>query len=92
MGEAVQAETLSITTGKPQTLYLDEKDRRLVKGKRIALLDDVVSTGSTLEGMRKVVALAGGRVVAESAVFTEGEPDQWKGIISLGHLPLFKSG
>jgi adenine phosphoribosyltransferase len=92
MGEAVQAETLSITTGKPQTLYLDEKDRRLVKGKRIALLDDVVSTGSTLEGMRKVVGLAGGRVVAESAVFTEGEPDQWKGIISLGHLPLFKSG
>ncbi len=92
MGEAVQAETLSITTGKPQTLYLDEKDRRLVKGKRIALLDDVVSTGSTLEGMRKVVGLAGGSVVAESAVFTEGEPDQWKGIISLGHLPLFKSG
>lgn len=92
MGEAVQAETLSITTGKPQTLYLDEKDRRLVKGKRVALLDDVVSTGSTLEGMWKVVDLAGGRVVAEAAVFTEGDPGRWKGIVSLGHLPLFKSG
>jgi adenine phosphoribosyltransferase len=92
MGEAVKAETLSITTGKPQTLFLDEKDRSLARGKRVVLLDDVVSTGSTLEGMRKVVGLAGAEVAAEAAVFTEGDPGQWKQIVALGHLPLFKSG
>jgi adenine phosphoribosyltransferase len=57
----------------------------------VLLLDDVVSTGSTLEGMRKVMTLAGAKVAAEAAVFTEGDPSQWKGIIALGHLPLFKS-
>jgi adenine phosphoribosyltransferase len=91
MGETVQAETLSITTGKPQTLYLDEKDRAAVRGKRVALVDDVISTGSTLEGMRKVMELAGAQVVAQAAVFTEGDPAQWKHITALGHLPLFKS-
>jgi adenine phosphoribosyltransferase len=91
MGEAVQAETLSITTGKPQTLYLDEKDRAAVHGKRVALVDDVISTGSTLEGMRKVMELAGAQIVVQAAVFTEGDPADWKHITALGHLPLFKS-
>jgi adenine phosphoribosyltransferase len=91
MGETLQAETLSITTGKPQTLYLDEKDRHTVRGKRVALVDDVISTGSTLEGMRKVMELAGAYVVAQAAVFTEGDPAEWTHIIALGHLPLFKS-
>jgi adenine phosphoribosyltransferase len=92
MGETVQAETLSITTGQPQTLHLDEKDRSLVRGRRVVLVDDVVSTGSTLKGMRKVVELAGARVAAEAAIFTEGDPEAWKQILSLGHLPLFKNG
>lgn len=91
MGETVQAETLSITTGKPQTLYLDEKDRAAVRGKCVALVDDVISTGSTLEGMCKVMDLAGAKVVAQAAVFTEGDPADWKDITALGHLPLFKS-
>jgi len=91
MGEAVQAETLSITTGKPQTLYMDEKDRVAVRGKRVALVDDVISTGSTLEGMRKVMELAGAQIVVQAAVFTEGDPADWKHIMALGHLPLFKS-
>lgn len=90
MGEAIEAETVSITTGKPQTLYLDEKDRELVKGKRVVLVDDVVSTGSTLEGMRRVMEAAGATVVGEAAVFTEGDPEKWKHVIALGHLPLFK--
>jgi adenine phosphoribosyltransferase len=89
MGETLQSETVSITTGKPQTLYLDEKDRDLVAGKRVALVDDVISTGSTSQGMRKLMELAGAQVAAEAAVFTEGDPEQWKGILALGHLPLF---
>lgn len=89
MGEAIQAETLSITTGAPQTLYLDEKDHVLIQGKRVVLVDDVISTGSTLQGMRLVVNKAGASVAAESAIFTEGERAQWERIIALGHLPVF---
>jgi adenine phosphoribosyltransferase len=92
MGETLSAETVSITTRQPQTLYLDEKDRAMLQGKRVVLLDDVVSTGSTLKGMRKVMQLAGAQVVAEAAVFTEGEPGDWQEILALGHLPLFKNG
>ena len=89
MGSTIQAETLSITTGAPQTLHLDEKDHDLVRGKKIVLVDDVISTGSTLQGMRLVLTKAGAEVVAESAIFTEGERAQWEKIIALGHLPVF---
>jgi adenine phosphoribosyltransferase len=89
MGETIQAETISITTGKPQHLYLDEKDRELLDGKGVVLLDDVISTGSTLEGMREVMQKANARVVAEAAILTEGERERWTNILSLGHLPLF---
>src|SRR4051812_42279554 len=89
MGNAISAETLSITTGAPQTLYLDEKDRELVAGKRVVLVDDVISTGSTLQGMRLVLSKAGADVAAEAAIFTEGERAQWQNIVALGHLPVF---
>ncbi len=89
MGSALSTETLSITTGEPQMLFLDEKDQDLVRGQRVVLLDDVISTGSTLQGMRLLMAKAEAQVVSEAAVFTEGEQDQWKHVISLGHLPLF---
>jgi adenine phosphoribosyltransferase len=90
MGVALSAETHSITTGQSQMLYLDEKDYGLVKGKRAFVVDDVISTGSTLEGMRLLMEKAGARVVGQGAVFTEGDPSQWPEVISLGHLPLFK--
>jgi adenine phosphoribosyltransferase len=89
MGAALIAETLSITTGQPQTLIMDEKDHELVKGKRIVLLDDVVSTGSTSQGMRLIIEKAGASVAAEAAILTEGERARWEHILSLGHLPLF---
>lgn len=89
MGDALAHETLSITTGKPQTLYLDEKDFGLMKGKKVLVVDDVISTGSTLEAMRELVKKSGGEVVAEAAIFTEGDESSWEGIISLGHLPVF---
>jgi adenine phosphoribosyltransferase len=89
MGDALQAETLSITTGEPQTLYLDEKDRELIKQKNVAIVDDVISTGSTLQGMRLLIQKAEAKVTAEAAIFTEGERAKWRDIISLGHLPVF---
>jgi adenine phosphoribosyltransferase len=89
MGEALQAETVSITTGKAQTLYLDVKDRELVTGSRVVLVDDVVSTGSTQQGMRAVMEKAGADIVAEAAIFTEGDQAKWQHIIALGHLPVF---
>ena len=89
MGDALQAETLSITTGEPQTLFLDEKDRALMSDKRVALLDDVISTGSTLQGMCLIMDKAGANVVAEAAIFTEGDRAKWSNIVALGHLPLF---
>lgn len=89
MGVALSAETLSITTGQPQTLFMDEKDHELVKGKKVVLLDDVISTGSTLQGMRLVLEKAGAEIVGEAGVFTEGERAKWRHIIALGHLPIF---
>jgi adenine/guanine phosphoribosyltransferase-like PRPP-binding protein len=90
MGDALAADTLSITTGAPQTLYLDEKDRSRVDGRRVAIVDDVVSTGSTLKAMRDLVQRARGTVVGEAAIFTEGDA-LWDGVVALGHLPVFRS-
>jgi adenine/guanine phosphoribosyltransferase-like PRPP-binding protein len=90
MGDAVSAETMSITTGRPQTMYLDEKDRAQIAGKRAILVDDVISTGSTLIGMEQVITRAEGTVSQVAAVFTEGSGD-WSHVIALGNLPVFTS-
>jgi len=89
MGDAIKAETISITTGKPQTLILDEKDKALIHGKKVAIVDDVISTGSTLEGMSSIIEKAGGNITMKAAIFTEGDPEHWKEIIALGNLPVF---
>lgn len=89
MGAALIAETLSITTGQTQTLILDEKDHELVKGKKVLVVDDVISTGSTLQGMRMIMEKAGAEVVGEAAIMTEGERARWEHVVALGHLPLF---
>jgi adenine phosphoribosyltransferase len=89
MGAALTTETLSITTGQPQMLVLDEKDIKGIQKKKVVLVDDVISTGSTLQGMRMLMEKAGSKVVAEAAILTEGDRAQWMHILSLGHLPLF---
>jgi adenine phosphoribosyltransferase len=88
MGDAIKAETVSITTQKTQTLYLDEKDLGLIRDKDVILVDDVISTGSTLKGMQNVIEKAGGRVSEIAAVFTEGDTD-WSHVIALENLPVF---
>jgi adenine phosphoribosyltransferase len=89
MGAALIAETLSITTGEPQTLIMDEKDQEMVQNKKVVLVDDVISTGSTLQGMKMIMEKAAAQVVCEAAILTEGERARWDHIIALGHLPLF---
>ena len=89
MGKAIQVETLSITTGAPQTLILDEKDSQTIQGKRVVIVDDVISTGSTLDAMHKLMDIAGAKVVAEAAICTEGDNAKWEKIMHLGELPLF---
>jgi adenine phosphoribosyltransferase len=89
MVNCLEAQVVSITTGAPQTLYLDGKDRHLVEGKRVALIDDVISTGSTLRALRLLMAEAQAQIVAEMAVFTEGDAQEWPHVVALGHLPIF---
>jgi len=89
MGAALIAETLSITTGEPQTLIMDEKDQELARGKKAVIVDDVISTGSTLQGMKMILEKAGAEVTGEAAILTEGERAKWEHIVALGHLPLF---
>ncbi len=84
----VSRTVISITTGKPQLLVLDGTDIPLLKGKKVAIVDDVVSTGSTLKGLSDLITEVGGTVGAVLAVFTEGSPRD--DVIALGHLPLFK--
>ncbi len=91
MGDALKAETLSITTGVPQTLYLDAKDRELIQHKQVVVIDDVISTGSTLQGIRLIMQKAHADVIADAAIFTEGDRAKWSKVIALGHLPVFMS-
>lgn len=83
----VAREVVSITTGKPQLLVLDGLDVDKVRGKKVAIVDDVVSSGGTLASLTDIIEEVGGTVAAVVAVFTEGaeRPE----VISLGHLPLF---
>ncbi|WP_343412619.1 phosphoribosyltransferase family protein [Candidatus Amarolinea dominans] len=89
MGAAISAETLSMTTGAPQQLFLDEKDHASIAGRKVILVDDVVSTGSTLTGMRSVITEAGATAITTAAVFTEGNDDGWQDVIALANLPVF---
>ena len=79
----------SITGGnaRERYLHLGADAAEALRGRRVAIVDDVVSTGGTLTAMRELMKLAGAEVVAVMAVFTEGTPRE--DVISLGHLPLF---
>ncbi|MDY6366990.1 MAG: phosphoribosyltransferase family protein [Clostridia bacterium] len=80
----------SITTGKPQELYLSKHDVELIKGKKVAIVDDVVSTGASLDGLVKIVEKAGGIVYKKAFVLAEGESKNLKDIIYLATIPIIK--
>jgi len=87
MLDPISADVKSITTGKPQTYWLDRRELPKIEGKKITIVDDVISTGSTLEAMENLVSKIGGTIIAKIAIFVEG--NERKDVISLGHLPLF---
>ena len=84
---AVSKQVVSITTGKPQELVIDGNNVPQIRGRRVAIVDDVVSTGGTLKGLTALLEELGGEVVTTLVVFTEG--DERNDVISLGHLPLY---
>ncbi len=93
MQTPLKVHTESITAGgETQTLYFDARYRERVVGKRVVLVDDVVSTGSTIQAMAKLMEQVGAKVVARAAIFTEGDPNRWQDVIALGHLPIFVNG
>ena len=79
----------SITTAKEQKLYLDGADAALMKGKRILIVDDVISTGESLRALEVLVEKAGGIVVGKMAVLAEGDAQGREDLIYLENLPLF---
>jgi len=89
MVDCLETEVISITTGAPQTLFVDGKDVHLVRDKKVVIVDDVISTGSTIRGLRQLMDQANATIVGEMAVFTEGSPEEWAEIVALGHLPIF---
>ncbi|MEG1964250.1 MAG: phosphoribosyltransferase family protein [Clostridia bacterium] len=78
----------SITTGTEQKLYLSNHDATLLKGKNVAIVDDVISTGNSLVGLENLVKKAGGKIVAKAFILAEGESKNRKDIIYLADIPL----
>ena len=79
----------SITTAKEQTLYLDTADAELMKGKKILIVDDVISTGESLKALEVLVEKAGGIIAGRMAILAEGDAQNREDIIYLHKLPLF---
>ena len=80
----------SITTAKEQKLYLDGADAALMKGKRILIVDDVISTGESLRALEALVEKAGGQICGRMAILAEGDAQEREDLIYLEKLPLFK--
>ena len=89
MEESIEVEVNSITTTNSQKLYLNNRDAKKIKGKRIALVDDVISTGQSLKALERLVEKAGGKALAKAAILAEGDAKDRKDIIFLEALPTF---
>ena len=91
MGKALETTVHSITTAGEQKLYLPEDDIAVIRGKRILIIDDVISTGESLAAMEDLIEKAGGTVCGRLAVLAEGDAAKRKDISFLAPLPLFSS-
>jgi len=89
MNDVISAEVKSITTAKVQTLCLGSNDVAALKGKRVLIVDDVISTGESLKTLEILVEKAGGNIVGKIAVLAEGEAADRDDIMFLEKLPLF---
>ena len=89
MRDIFEVSVHSITTAKEQKLYLDGADAALMKGKKILLVDDVISTGESLAALEALVEKAGGTICGKMAILAEGDAQDRKDLIYLEKLPLF---
>lgn len=90
MNDPINVEVNSITTKNIQKLFLDFKDVEKIKGKKIALVDDVISTGESMNALESLVEKAGGKVVQKLAILAEGDAANRDDIIYLEKLPIFE--
>lgn len=88
MKDVMSVEVKSITTVKKQTLYIDRTDAESMKGKRVLIIDDVISTGESLRAVEKLVKESGGIVAGRMAILAEGDAKYRDDIIYLEELPL----
>lgn len=91
MPDPIHVEDQSITTAGVQKLYLGRDDADLIRGKRILIIDDVISTGGSLRAMEALVNMAGGTVAGRIAVLAEGDAQKRDDIKFLAPLPLFNA-
>ena len=91
MKDVRRVDVTSITTANPQTLYVDGADAEYMKGKRVLIVDDVISTGESLHALEQLVEQSGGEIVGRMAILAEGDAIGRKDITYLAPLPLFDS-
>lgn len=92
MRNPISVEVKSITTARLQTLYLAEDEYKSLEGKRVLIVDDVISTGESLTAIETLVNKAGGNIVGRAAVLAEGDAAKREDILFLEPLPLFFKG
>ena len=88
MQDGISSTVNSITTKGEQTLYLSRHDVELIKGKKVAIVDDVISTGGSLEGLEKLVNVAGAEIVVKAFVLAEGNAKDREDVVYLSTIPL----
>ena len=91
MKDVVSAEVRSITTDRIQTLYLDGGDVEHLHGRKVLIVDDVISTGESLRALEELVNKAGGEIVGRMAILAEGEAGKRSDIQYLAYLPLLNA-